>query len=111
MKAAVLEELNMLVVRNVPDPEVDDYSAVMKVESVSICGSDVRIFRHGNPRVKPPTNVPRRAKAACSGGDRRLNDQSMDARTVQAAGAFGFFGLGGRFGVLSPIWSTSCPTA
>lgn len=57
MKAAVLEELNKMVVRDVPDPTMDDYSALMKVESVSICGSDVRIFRHGNPRVKPPTII------------------------------------------------------
>lgn len=57
MKAAVLEDLNRLVVQEVPDPEIDDYSALMRVEAVSICGSDVRIKRHGTPRVQPPAII------------------------------------------------------
>jgi L-iditol 2-dehydrogenase len=55
MKAAVLEALNRLVVRDVPDPVVtDDESMVLKVRTCSVCGSDIRIFHHGNPRVVPP---------------------------------------------------------
>jgi L-iditol 2-dehydrogenase len=54
MKAAVLEQLNRIVVKEVEDPQIDDDSALLRVESVCICGSDIRIFRHGNPRVKPP---------------------------------------------------------
>lgn len=54
MKAAVLEHQDRLVLRDVPHPAIDDDSALLKVESVSICGSDVRILHHGNPRVKPP---------------------------------------------------------
>ena len=57
MKAAVLEELNRMVVKEVATPEIDDDSALMKVQSVAICGSDVRILHHGNPRVKPPTII------------------------------------------------------
>ena len=57
MKAAVLEDLNNLVLKEVRDPEIDDDSALLRVESVSICGSDVRILHHGNPRVKPPTII------------------------------------------------------
>jgi len=54
MIAAVLEDLERLVVKEIPDPEIDDDSALMRVESTSICGSDIRIFHHGNPRVTPP---------------------------------------------------------
>ena len=54
MKAAVLEALEKMVVKEVDDPQIDDDSALLKVESVSVCGSDIRIFHHGNPRVKPP---------------------------------------------------------
>ena len=54
MIAAVLEDLERLVVKEVPDPEIDDDSALMQVEATSICGSDIRIFRSGNPRVTPP---------------------------------------------------------
>ena len=57
MKAAVLEELGKIVVRRVEDPQVDDESALLKVESICVCGSDIRIFRHGNPRVKPPAII------------------------------------------------------
>ncbi len=57
MKAAILENLENLSVKEVPDPAIDDDSALMRVESVSICGSDVRILHHGNPRVKPPTII------------------------------------------------------
>jgi len=57
MKAAVLEELDKIVVREVDNPQIDDDSALLKVESVAVCGSDVRIFHHGNPRVKPPAII------------------------------------------------------
>ncbi len=57
MLAAVLEELGKLVLKEVPEPEIDDDSALLRVESVSICGSDVRILHHGNPRVKPPAII------------------------------------------------------
>ena len=57
MKAAVLEELGKIVVHEVPDPQIDDHSALLKVEAVAVCGSDIRIFRHGNPRVKPPAII------------------------------------------------------
>ena len=57
MKAAVMEALGRLVLKDVPDPEIDDHSALMRVESVSICGSDLRILQHGNPRVSPPAII------------------------------------------------------
>ena len=57
MKAAVLEALEKIVVQEVDDPEIDDDSALLKVESVAVCGSDIRIFHHGNPRVKPPAII------------------------------------------------------
>jgi len=44
-----------LVVKDVPIPEIDDDSALLRVEATSVCGSDIRIFHHGNPRVTPPT--------------------------------------------------------
>ena len=57
MKAAVLEALDRMVVKEVDDPQIDDDSALLKVESVAVCGSDLRIYHHGNPRVKPPTII------------------------------------------------------
>lgn len=57
MKAALLEDLEKIVVREVEDPQIDDDSALLKVESVAVCGSDIRIFHHGNPRLKPPAII------------------------------------------------------
>lgn len=57
MKAAVLEELEKMVVKQVDDPQIGDDSALLKVESVAVCGSDVRIFHNGNPRLKPPAII------------------------------------------------------
>lgn len=54
MKAAVLEALNDLRVKEIPTPEPGLGEVLVKVHAASICGSDVRIFRYGNPRVKPP---------------------------------------------------------
>ncbi len=57
MRAAILEELEKMVVKDVEDPQIDDDSALLKVEAVAVCGSDIRIFHHGNPRVKPPAII------------------------------------------------------
>ncbi|MCG3206596.1 MAG: D-arabitol-phosphate dehydrogenase [Anaerolineae bacterium] len=64
MKAAVMEELGRLVVKDVPTPEIDDDSALLRVEAVSICGSDVRILNYGNPRVQPPAIIGHEAAGA-----------------------------------------------
>lgn len=57
MKAAVFTELNKLELKNVETPEVDPNSALLKVRACAICGSDLRIFRHGNTRVDPPQTL------------------------------------------------------
>ena len=55
MKAALYTALNQISVQTVPDPILSDpYEIILKVQSCSVCGSDLRIFHHGNPRVKPP---------------------------------------------------------
>ena len=55
MKAAVLEALNTITVQEVPDPVLENEdSMIIKVQTCSVCGSDIRIFHHGNPRVVPP---------------------------------------------------------
>ncbi len=57
MKAAVLEGLERIVVREVDDPRIDANSALLKVESVAVCGSDLRTFHYGDSRVRPPTII------------------------------------------------------
>lgn len=54
MKAAVLKGLNNIVVEEVETPHPKDGEILLKVKSCAVCGSDVRIYRHGNPRVNFP---------------------------------------------------------
>ena len=54
MKAAVLEELEKITVKEVPEQTPGPGEIKLRVHACAVCGSDVRIFHHGNPRVKPP---------------------------------------------------------
>ncbi len=47
MRAAVFEDIEKIVVREVPDPVCEDGSIVVKVEACGICGSDIRNFHAG----------------------------------------------------------------
>ena len=57
MKAAVLEGIDKMVVKEVETPKVTDDGLLLKVRSCAVCGSDLRIFHYGNPRVKYPQIV------------------------------------------------------
>lgn len=52
MLAAVYHANDDLRLEEVPRPVCDADSAIVRMEAVAICGSDVRIVHHGNPRVK-----------------------------------------------------------
>lgn len=54
MKAAIFEGIGSIVVKNVPDPVIEDGAIILKVRVCSVCGSDLRIYRHGHSRIKPP---------------------------------------------------------
>lgn len=54
MIKAVVEGIDRLALVEAETPEIGPDSALLKVESVAICGSDVRILHHGNPRVAYP---------------------------------------------------------
>src|SRR3990172_2130978 len=49
MKAAILEDVEKLVIRNVPDPSVPSSEVAIRVGAVGVCGTDLHIFQgHGN---------------------------------------------------------------
>jgi L-iditol 2-dehydrogenase len=54
LKAAVLEDLDKLIVREVPTPEVEDGGVLVRVHACAVCGSDIRMFHSGNSRLEPP---------------------------------------------------------
>ena len=54
MKAAVVENFDVMTVKEVPTPKCDDVSVLVKVKACAVCGSDIRIFHSGNSRVEMP---------------------------------------------------------
>ncbi|MBI4300231.1 MAG: alcohol dehydrogenase catalytic domain-containing protein [Chloroflexi bacterium] len=54
MKAAVLEDVGVLRVRDVETPAAADDSVVVRVRACAICGTDLRIYRHGHHRIQLP---------------------------------------------------------
>ncbi len=54
MKAAILENIEHLVVKEVPDPELKPGAIILRVRVCSICSTDLRIFRYGDQRVTLP---------------------------------------------------------
>ncbi len=57
MRAAILHELNNMTVCDIPTPSCDDNSVLVRVRACAVCGSDIRIFHHGNNRVIPPAII------------------------------------------------------
>ncbi|MDX1358108.1 MAG: NAD(P)-dependent alcohol dehydrogenase [Clostridia bacterium] len=47
MKAAVLEEVGRIVIKDIEKPEVQPGHVLIKIEYVGICGSDVHYYEHG----------------------------------------------------------------
>lgn len=49
MKAAVLEDVCKMAVRQVPDPEIAPHEILLQVRAVGVCGTDLHLFQgHGN---------------------------------------------------------------
>lgn len=54
MKAGVLDRIEHLVVKEVPEPQLENRSMMVKVKVCRIYGTDPRIYRYGDPRVRLP---------------------------------------------------------
>lgn len=54
MRAAFFLGPGKMEVRDVEIPRVEDGEILIKVAACAICGTDVRIFRHGHSHVVPP---------------------------------------------------------
>jgi L-iditol 2-dehydrogenase len=54
MRAAVLHGLNDIRLEEVPKPSYGDEDILIRVMACGICGSDLRILKHGNARVPYP---------------------------------------------------------
>ncbi len=54
MKAAVYEGPGRLEIREVPRPDCPEEGLLLKVRACAICGTDVKIYRHGHRHIRPP---------------------------------------------------------
>ena len=57
MKAAIVNGLDDLSLHEVSQPQVKLGTILLKIKSCAICGSDVRILKSGNNRVKYPAII------------------------------------------------------
>ena len=49
MKAAVLQDIEKLVVKEIPEPPLGSHEVMLRVKAVGVCGTDLHIYRgHGN---------------------------------------------------------------
>lgn len=54
MKAGILQKVEQIVVKDVPDPELGEGSVIIRVKICSICGTDLRIYHYGHSRIRLP---------------------------------------------------------
>ena len=54
MKAAVYEGIGQVNVREVPVPALGEGDVLLAVDACSICGTDLRTYRHGDRKITPP---------------------------------------------------------
>jgi L-iditol 2-dehydrogenase len=54
VKAAVYRGPGEIVVEDVPDPSPAEGEVLLRIDACSVCGTDLRTWRHGDPRITPP---------------------------------------------------------
>src|SRR4030095_1743713 len=54
MRAAVYLGKEQLIVQDVPTPTLDDGEMLLQIHACSVCGTDLRTYRHGDKKIIPP---------------------------------------------------------
>ena len=54
MKAAVYLGKEQVVVQDVADPTLEPGEILLRIEACSVCGTDLRTYRHGDKKIIPP---------------------------------------------------------
>src|SRR5882724_7124884 len=54
MKAAVYEGKEQINVRDVPTPTLGEGELLLAIHACSVCGTDLRTYRHGDKKIIPP---------------------------------------------------------
>ncbi len=54
MKAALLKEVGSMEITDVPVPECPADGLLIRVHACAVCGTDVKVYRHGHRLIVPP---------------------------------------------------------
>ncbi len=54
MKAAVYEGKEQLIVRDIAIPQLETGEILLEIEACSVCGTDMRTYKHGDKKIVPP---------------------------------------------------------
>ncbi|MFM7103245.1 MAG: alcohol dehydrogenase catalytic domain-containing protein, partial [Verrucomicrobiota bacterium] len=54
MRAAVYLGKEQLPVLDVSEPTLEDGEVLLAIEACSVCGTDLRTYRHGDAKIQPP---------------------------------------------------------
>lgn len=109
MKAAIYEGPKKIRVTEVERPGLPQGGMVIRVESCAICGTDLKIYHHGNPRVKPPQIIGHEFVGTIVEKDEKIKDFRIGDRITMATSiscgrcAFCNQGLNNLCNSLTPI--------
>jgi L-iditol 2-dehydrogenase len=85
MKAAIYQGIDNMEVKEIETPRVDDEGILVRVKACAVCGSDVRIFHHGNSRVVPPQIIGHEFSGVIEGVGRNVKGFSPGERIAVGA--------------------------
>jgi L-iditol 2-dehydrogenase len=57
MKAIVYHSAGDLRFEILPKPHNNPQELLVKIDACAVCGTDLKSYRHGNPRIKPPSVI------------------------------------------------------
>lgn len=93
MKAAVLEKVGQLQVREVPDPVCPSDGLLIEVGACAVCGTDVKVLRHGHKHIVPP----------------RVTGHELAGTVVEVGRGVSGFSVGDRVAVAPAVPCGQCP--
>jgi L-iditol 2-dehydrogenase len=68
----------------IPVPEIQDDELLVKIDACAVCGSDLKSFNVGNPRLKPPIVMGHEFTGAIVEAGKAISDYSLNERIVMA---------------------------
>lgn len=85
MKAIVYHAPQDIRVDDLPDPTCGDDELLVDVDACAVCGTDLKTFNHGNPRITPPLTMGHEFTGVIAQvGTKAVGDFAVGERVVMA---------------------------